>query len=85
MPNVEKFKFPDGREVNAEEIAINQANENWNEYLLEDGSTIRLKAVAVKVIRLVGEYDNSGNPVYFINSTNIVSVKSPETLKKKIL
>lgn len=83
MPNIEKFRLPNGNLVDAEEITINQSSERWNEYLLEDGSTIRMKLVAVKAVRLANQYDKSGNPVYFINSTNIVSVKSPESLKKK--
>ena len=83
MPNIEKFRLPNGNEVDAEEIVISQASEHWNEYLMEDGTAIRMKLVAVKAIRLVDQYDQSGNPIYFVKSTNIVSVKSPESLKKK--
>jgi hypothetical protein len=83
MSRTEKFRLPNGNEVDAEPIDINQSNEYWNQYLLKDGSVIKMKLVATKVVRLVNQYDQVGNPVYFINSTNVVSIECPENLKKK--
>lgn len=85
MAKSEKFKLPNGDLVDAEHIEINQASEYWNQYLLEDGTVIKMKLVATKVVRLVNQYDQAGNPVYFINSTNVVSIECPENLKKKII
>jgi len=83
MSKIEKFKLPNGDQVDAEPVDINQASENWNQYLLEDGTVIKMKSVATRVVRLAGQYDQVGNPVYFINSTNVVSVECPDNLKKK--
>lgn len=83
MAKIEKFKLPNGDLVDGEHIEINQASEYWNQYLLEDGTVLKMKLVATKVVRLVGQYDQVGNPVYFINSTNVVSLESPDNLKKK--
>ena len=82
MGKTEKFRLPDGNSVDAEQIEINQSSEQWNHYILEDGSILKLKSVATKVVRLKDQYDPAVNPVYFIQSNNIVAVDSPEELKK---
>jgi len=83
MGKIEKFKLPNGEFVDAEPVEINQASESWNQYLLEDGALLKLKSVAIKVVRLKDQYDQTGNPVYFINSNNVVAVDCPDHLKKK--
>lgn len=83
MQNKIKIRLPDGRTVDATPIDINQASEHWNQYLLEDGSTVRLKLIVSKVFRVDNEYDIEGNPVYSIQSTNVPSVSAPENLKRK--
>jgi hypothetical protein len=42
-----------------------------------------MKLVTTKVLRIDNKYDNEGNPVYFVQSTNIVSVNTPDNLKKE--
>lgn len=72
-----------GEEVAATAIDINQANEYWNQYLLDDGTVIKIKLVATKVLRVDNKQDAEGNPLYFVQSTNILSVNSPDNLKRK--
>ncbi len=57
--------------------------EYWNEYLVDDGSLLRVKLVATEVLRLDGRYDAEGNPIYILNSANIMTVEAPEELKHK--
>ena len=57
--------------------------EHWNEYLVDDGSVLRLKLVATEVIRLDGQFDQEGNPLYMVNSTNVLTVSAPEDLMHK--
>lgn len=83
MPNKVKIQLPNGDWVNATPIQINQSNEQWNTYLLEDGSVLKVKLVVTKVSRLDGSYDVEGNPVYIFQSTNVTSVQAPEELRKK--
>jgi hypothetical protein len=78
-----RVKLPDGREAIAMPIEINQTSEQWNHYLLDDGSSLRVKLVITKVSRIDNEYDPEGNPVYVFQSTNITSVSSPEDIKKR--
>jgi len=71
------------KEVEALPIEINQNNEYWNQYLLDDGTLVKMKLVATKVLRVENEFDAEGNPLYIIQSTNITSVNAPDHLKKK--
>ncbi|HAJ56395.1 MAG TPA: hypothetical protein DCL35_01350 [Candidatus Omnitrophica bacterium] len=80
----EKIKINLGSEmVEATPVDINQASEYFNQYFLEDGTVLKMKLVATKVFRLDDRYDQDGNPVYFVQSTNVLSVDAPSQLKKK--
>ena len=76
--------MPGGGQADAVPVDVNQSSEQWNTYLLDDGSTLRAKLVVTKVVRVENQYDAEGNPVYIFNSQNICTVQSPENLRKKI-
>lgn len=81
----DKIKINFGSEaVDATPVDINQASEYFNQYFLEDGAVLKMKLVATKVFRLDDRYDQDGNPVYFVQSTNVLSVDAPAKLKRKI-
>lgn len=71
-----------GKEVEGTPLSTTSTSEHWNQYLLEDGSIIRMKLVATEFVRIDGEYAADGNPVYVIRSTNVVAVESPEDLRR---
>lgn len=73
-----------GEEVEATPIETAQASEVWNQYLLEDGSVLKIKLVVTKILRLEGKFDDENNPVYLVKSTNVISIKSPDSLKRKM-
>lgn len=78
-------KIPVGRAgelKEAELIEIRQGNEHWNDYLLDDGSVVKMKTVVSQVWRLVGEYDGEGNPVYIVRSSNVLTVTAPDNLRQ---
>ncbi len=68
--------------VDAIEIGFQTGGEHWNEYLLNDGSVVRLKPVVTEVLRLEGQYDPEGNPVYIVKSASVVSVSASEKTRK---
>ncbi|MBI2858663.1 MAG: hypothetical protein HYX90_06265 [Chloroflexi bacterium] len=72
-----------GKDVDALEVRFKGIREDWNEYDLEDGTTLRMKAVVAEIIRVVDQYDQENNPVYMVKSTNMLVVKAPDNLKKK--
>ena len=71
-----------GRQVQATPVDVNQSGERWNEYFLEDGTVLKMKLVLKKVFKVDGEFDEEGNPVYVMQSTNVTSVSAPGDLKK---
>ncbi len=71
-----------GQLVDATSVPVRSSQENWSEYILEDGTVIRMKLVVTEVFRVEGIYDPDGNPVYHIKSGNIASAMPPENLKK---
>lgn len=81
-----KIKIPlFGHEVEAVEVPISKSIESHNEYELADGSTIRLKVVATSVLRLVGQYNPDGDPLYLVKNGQVVTVvEAPKNLRKNI-
>ena len=73
-----------GKQVEAISINFKSIREEWNEYDLEDGSTLRMKTIVSDVVRVPDEYDNENNPVYVVKSTNMLIAKSPDHIKKQI-
>lgn len=83
MERKRKFTLPDGSDVDAVEVGFREGGEHFNEYLLDDGTVVRFKAVVTSVQRLEGLYDADGNPAYVVNSSNIVVVSAPDDLRKE--
>lgn len=71
-----------GQDYQAVEIPFQTGAEHWNEYLLNDGTVIKLRTVTSQVLRVEGEYDNDGNPRYVVKSTNVMAVSAPDKLRK---
>lgn len=83
MERKRRIDVPGIGEKDVTEVGFRSSGEHWNEYLLDDGSVIRLKLVATEVLRVDGEFDPEGNPAYFVKSTNVVNVSAPEDLRRK--
>lgn len=77
-----KINLPDGREVEGTVLNFRGTVEPWTEYLVDDGTVIRIKIVATEVVRLEGEYDPTGNPLYFVGTTNVMAVSAPDELRR---
>lgn len=71
-----------GKEIQVEEVEVTSAEEKWNEYELSDGSLVKVKLVASRIVRAVEEKNELGEPLYLVNSSNVVSVKvSPDLME----
>lgn len=77
-----KITLPTGEILEADVIGYRANAEHWNEYLLDDGTVIRMKPVVTEILRMEGQYDPQGNPAYMINSTNVTAVDAPEELRR---
>ena len=78
-----RVTLPNGDQVEVAEVGFRSSLENWNEYLADDGTVIRLKLVVTEVLRVDGQYDPEGNPVYLVKSTNVTSISAPEELRRQ--
>jgi hypothetical protein len=69
--------------VEAIEMPYQVGGEHWNEYVLNDGSVIRIKWVVTEMLKVSGKFDNEGNPLYIVRSKNVVSVSASDRAKKQ--
>lgn len=72
------------KQMDGFDVPVEESSERWSEYKLEDGGIIRIKTIVVSVIRAEGEWDQEGNPLYIVKSTNALTVvEAPHALKRK--
>ncbi|MGB8412312.1 MAG: hypothetical protein WCE23_05750 [Candidatus Binatus sp.] len=63
-----------GKMVDGMDVPITESNERWSEITLEDGTMLRVKQSVAAVVRLDGQYDLEGNPMYFVKSAPSVAI-----------
>ena len=64
-----------GKEIDAQPVDILSQEELWNSYQLADGTFLRMKAVVTEVLKIPGELDAKGDPVYVLKSNNVTAVR----------
>lgn len=69
------------REVEGTQVDFDGIAEPWASYKLSDGSTLKVRTIVTAVLRLDGEYDGAGNPIYTVNSQTVVQVNAPKNLR----
>lgn len=72
-----------GQEVDVVQVTFQSAGENWNEYLLSDGTVLKLKVVATEIFRMADVYDADGNPQYIVKSANVLASSVPDNLRRQ--
>lgn len=82
-PTRRKMPGPGGSMVDAELVEVQNSQESWSQYLLGDGTNLKVKVVVTEVWRAEDKYDNEGNPVYIVKSGNILVVNAPDNLRKQ--
>ena len=72
-----------GKMVEGTFVEVRESVERFSNVTLEDGTILRAKLVVIKVARLENQWDQDGNPMYVVNSQNIITVvDSPSALKR---
>jgi hypothetical protein len=69
------------RQVEAEQIDFESKAEPWSTYELADGTTLKVRVILTGVLRIEGEYDPSGNPIYVVSSQTVVQANSPKKIR----
>ena len=62
-----------GRQVEGKSVDFLTRKEDFNEYQLTDGKVLKIKMVVTRIIRLEEERAPDGNPIYLIQSQNVVA------------
>jgi hypothetical protein len=77
--------LPSGEKTEGVEVQVEESNEKWSEFTLQDGTVIRAKAAVTSAVRVNGQFDPLGNPLYLTNLTPVLTIVSvPEQLRKKV-
>jgi hypothetical protein len=63
-----------GKTMDGVEVPVEESTERWSEIKLEDGTIIRVKQSVAQVIRVDGQYDAEGNPLYVVKSSPAVAI-----------
>mgnify|MGYP001597955159 CR=1 FL=1 len=70
---IQKVKW-NGEMVDGEVLFYEPLSQKWNEYRLEDGSLVKILLVVSKAMRVIGQRNEQGQPIYLLESTNIVTI-----------
>jgi hypothetical protein len=77
--------LPTGGTAEGVEVQVEESSERWSEFTLQDGTVIRVKATVTSAVRVEGQYDALGNPMYLTNITPVLSIVNvPDSLRKKV-
>ena len=68
MPGIFKIMVG-GQEVSAVERDFETTREEWNEYKLLDGGTVRVKTIVSRICQVV---DENGNPAFNADGTPFI-------------
>ncbi len=69
------------RQVEGEQIDFESKAEPWSAYELADGTTLKVRVILTGVLRIEGEYDQSGNPIYVVSSQTVVQANAPKKIR----
>jgi hypothetical protein len=77
---------PTGALIDGYDIPVTESTERWTEIKLEDGAVLRLKPSVLAAIRIPGQFDPEGNPMYTLKTQVMMTVaEAPEALKRGYL
>lgn len=83
MERKTKVPGPSGSMVDGWDVPIKESTERWTDVTLEDGSILRIKPSILGAVRIPGQYDPEGNPMYALKSTvTMIVAEAPENLKR---
>jgi hypothetical protein len=79
VPIIKTLTTADGRQLKARKASFKIIQENWSEYALEDGTTVRIRSSAVKILQVLDDKgeparNEEGDPLLVVNHrTDVVS------------
>jgi hypothetical protein len=83
MAERKKVNVPGFGIVEGTDVPLIESVERRTELRLEDGSILRIKPVVMSILRIDGQYDAQGDPMYAINAGQTMTVAhAPEHLRR---
>lgn len=77
--------LPTGQPGEGTEVPVEESNERWSEFTLQDGTIMRGKFTMASAIRVDGQFDVQGNPLYLVNMSPVFAIVSvAEEFRKKV-
>ena len=70
-----------GVQASGTSLDFEAEKESWAIYSMEDGSTLKMRTIVAEIIRVDGEFNQAGEPIYTVKSTAILNVEVPGNLK----
>ena len=76
---IKTIMLPNGKQAKAQEVPFRIAHEEWSEYHLDDGTIVRLRTTATKIMRVLNDDGNpavtpDGDPLVFVvHRTDVVT------------
>jgi hypothetical protein len=77
-------QLPDGTTAKGVEVQVLESTERWSEVSLADGTVLRMKLTLASAIRVIGKFDQEGNPLYIAKGAPVTGiVKIDDKLRQK--
>jgi hypothetical protein len=72
MSTIKTITMPDGNQAQAQEVEFKLQHEDWSQYVLPDGTVVKLKTTVLKILQVL-DNDNKpartmeGDPLLIVN------------------
>ena len=72
MSTIKTITMPDGSQTKAQEVEFKLQHEDWSQYVLPDGTVVKLKTTVLKILQVL-DSDNKpartveGDPFLIVN------------------
>ena len=73
-----------GKKFRAVPVDIVNSRENWNDYILEDGTEVRIKLLLVSAVKKLGIGNDKDSFNYHFEVQSVVAVKTQDKNAKRI-
>ena len=72
MSTIKTIPMPDGTQAKAQEVEFKLLHEDWSQYQLPDGTTVKLKTTVLKILQVLDEqgkpaHTPEGDPLLIVN------------------
>ncbi len=64
-------------------VEVTSSVENWSVYTLADGTIVRVKPIIAEFIKVIGKFNEEGEPIYMMKGGMVPSLRVPKRLMRK--